>query len=113
MVIKECLPNSRRHLFLYMANCEFLGMVFSCFSDSQVISSSTDIRVYFPPSQTYAVNVDKSCVGHKCFEGTNFEAIVDSGTSFTALPLNVYKAVTVEVDTYPFTDLSLVDKFCY
>lgn len=88
-------------------------MVFSCSSDSKVISSSTDIRVLFPPSQTYAVNVDKSCVGHKCFEGASFEAIVDSGTSFTALPLNVYKAVTVEVDKYSFTDISLVDKFCY
>ncbi|KAF8729906.1 hypothetical protein HU200_017368 [Digitaria exilis] len=48
--------------------------------------------------QTYAVNVDKSCIGHKCLEGTSFEALVDSGTSFTSLPPDVYKAVTVEFD---------------
>jgi len=48
--------------------------------------------------QTYAVNVDKSCVGHKCFEGTSFQALVDSGTSFTALPLDVYKAIAIEFD---------------
>ncbi|KAM0892341.1 hypothetical protein ACQ4PT_025837 [Festuca glaucescens] len=48
--------------------------------------------------QTYAVNVDKSCVGHKCFESTSFQALVDSGTSFTALPLDVYKAVAIEFD---------------
>ncbi|KAL6635138.1 hypothetical protein ACP70R_027809 [Stipagrostis hirtigluma subsp. patula] len=48
--------------------------------------------------QTYAVNVDKSCIGHKCLEATSFQAIVDSGTSFTSLPSDVYKAVTMEFD---------------
>ncbi|KAL5207417.1 hypothetical protein ABZP36_031852 [Zizania latifolia] len=46
--------------------------------------------------QTYAVNVDKSCIGHKCTEGGSFLALVDSGTSFTSLPLVVYKTITME-----------------
>ncbi|KAF7080343.1 hypothetical protein CFC21_084439 [Triticum aestivum] len=76
---------------------EYSGRIF--FGDQGVSTQqSTPFVPLYGKFQTYAVNVDKSCVGHKCFEGTNFEAIVDSGTSFTALPLNVYKAVTVEFD---------------
>uniref|UniRef100_A0A0D9VL39 Peptidase A1 domain-containing protein n=1 Tax=Leersia perrieri TaxID=77586 RepID=A0A0D9VL39_9ORYZ len=48
--------------------------------------------------QTYVVNVDKSCIGHKCAEGASFLALVDSGTSFTSLPIDVYKSVTMEFD---------------
>ncbi|KAF0933038.1 hypothetical protein E2562_013792 [Oryza meyeriana var. granulata] len=48
--------------------------------------------------QTYAVNVDKSCIGHKCPDGVSFLALVDSGTSFTSLPLDVYKTITMEFD---------------
>ncbi|VAI60691.1 unnamed protein product [Triticum turgidum subsp. durum] len=76
---------------------EYSGRIF--FGDQGVSTQqSTPFVPLYGKFQTYAVNVDKSCVGHKCFEGTNFVAIVDSGTSFTALPLNVYKAVTVEFD---------------
>ncbi|XP_044950961.1 aspartic proteinase-like protein 1 isoform X2 [Hordeum vulgare subsp. vulgare] len=73
------------------------GRIF--FGDQGVsIQQSTPFVPLYGKYQTYAVNVDKSCVGHKCFEATSFEALVDSGTSFTALPLNVYKAVAVEFD---------------
>ncbi|TVU28529.1 hypothetical protein EJB05_20050 [Eragrostis curvula] len=67
--------------------------------------------------QTYAVNVDKSCVGRKCLEGTSFQALVDSGTSFTSLPQDIYKAVTTEFDEQinasrvPNEDINL--KYCY
>ncbi|KAL6911498.1 hypothetical protein ACP4OV_000303 [Aristida adscensionis] len=63
---------------------------------------STQLSTPFVPLngtlQTYAVDVNKSCVGHKCIEGTGFQALVDSGTSFTSLPLDVYKAVSMEFD---------------
>uniref|UniRef100_A0A0E0HL55 Peptidase A1 domain-containing protein n=1 Tax=Oryza nivara TaxID=4536 RepID=A0A0E0HL55_ORYNI len=48
--------------------------------------------------QTYAVNVDKYCIGHKCTEGAGFQALVDTGTSFTSLPLDAYKSITMEFD---------------
>jgi hypothetical protein len=45
--------------------------------------------------------------------GTSFEALVDSGTSFTSLPLDVYKAVTVEVNMHLFAAGSFMDNFQY
>jgi hypothetical protein len=58
-----------------------------------IINCSIDI-FFFVSRQTYAVDVSKSCVGRKCFEGTSFQALVDSGTSFTSLPQDIYEAVT-------------------
>ncbi|RLN09066.1 aspartic proteinase-like protein 1 isoform X1 [Panicum miliaceum] len=78
---------------------------------------STPFVPLYGKLQTYAVNVDKSCIGHKCLEGTSFEALVDSGTSFTSLPPDVYKAVTVEFDKQmnasrvTYEDSAL--KYCY
>jgi hypothetical protein len=63
-----------------------------------LLDSSTHMLSPFFFSQTYAVNVDKYCIGHKCTEGAGFQALVDTGTSFTSLPLDAYKSITMEFD---------------
>ncbi|KAL2498777.1 Aspartic proteinase-like protein 1 [Abeliophyllum distichum] len=45
---------------------------------------------------TYIVGVDACCIGSSCLEYTNFDALVDSGTSFTFLPGQVYERVVKE-----------------
>lgn len=73
------------------------GRIF--FGDQGVSTQqSTPFVPLYGKFQTYVVNVEKSCIGHKCLEGTSFQALVDSGTSFTTLPPDVYKAVTIEFD---------------
>ncbi|XP_075084371.1 aspartic proteinase-like protein 1 isoform X2 [Nicotiana tabacum] len=47
---------------------------------------------------TYVVGVESCCVGSSCIEQTNFKAIVDSGTSFTFLPDQIYDRVVKEFD---------------
>ncbi|XP_066319516.1 aspartic proteinase-like protein 1 isoform X2 [Miscanthus floridulus] len=92
------------------------GRIF--FGDQGVSSQqSTPFVPLYGKLQTYAVNVDKSCIGHKCLEGTSFQALVDSGTSFTSLPPDVYKAFTMEFDKQmnasrvPYEDSTW--KYCY
>ncbi|XXG87547.1 hypothetical protein AAC387_Pa11g2207 [Persea americana] len=46
----------------------------------------------------YSVGVDSFCIGTACLKHTGFRALVDSGTSFTFLPADVYERVTVEFD---------------
>lgn len=45
--------------------------------------------------------MDSCCIGSSCLEHTNFEALVDSGTSFTFLPGQVYDRVAKEVNFSP------------
>lgn len=92
------------------------GRIF--FGDQGVSSQqSTPFVPLYGKLQTYAVNVDKSCIGHKCLEGASFQALVDSGTSFTSLPPDVYKAFTMEFDKQmnasrvPYEDSTW--KYCY
>ncbi|KAL5666447.1 hypothetical protein ACJX0J_026555, partial [Zea mays] len=92
------------------------GRIF--FGDQGVSSQqSTPFVPLYGKLQTYAVNVDKSCIGHKCLEGSSFQALVDSGTSFTSLPPDVYKAFTTEFDKQinasrvPYEDSTW--KYCY
>ncbi|KAL9241521.1 hypothetical protein vseg_015626 [Gypsophila vaccaria] len=48
---------------------------------------------------TYVVGVDAFCVGKgPCLKQTSFHALIDSGTSFTAVPPEVYKKVVQEFD---------------
>ncbi|KAK4755340.1 hypothetical protein SAY87_009097 [Trapa incisa] len=47
---------------------------------------------------TYIVGVEASCVGNSCLKQSGFTAMVDSGTSFTFLPNDVYKRITDEFD---------------
>lgn len=46
----------------------------------------------------YIVGVDGFCIGSTCPNETGFRALVDSGSSFTFLPANVYGRVAVEFD---------------
>ncbi|THU67459.1 hypothetical protein C4D60_Mb05t24840 [Musa balbisiana] len=48
---------------------------------------------------TYIIVVESLCIGSQCPGKTSFHALVDSGSSFTFLPDNVYKRVTMEFDT--------------
>lgn len=47
---------------------------------------------------TYIIGVDNFCVGTRCLGKTNFQALVDSGSSFTFLPDEIYRRVTMEFD---------------
>ncbi|PON72572.1 LOW QUALITY PROTEIN: Aspartic peptidase [Trema orientale] len=47
---------------------------------------------------TYIVGVQAFCIGNSCVKETSFKALVDSGTSFTFLPQEVYEKVSKEFD---------------
>ncbi|XP_010269163.1 PREDICTED: aspartic proteinase-like protein 1 isoform X2 [Nelumbo nucifera] len=47
---------------------------------------------------TYMVGVQSCCIGNSCLKQTSFQAQIDSGTSFTFLPDEVYKKVTAEFE---------------
>ncbi|XP_077212755.1 eukaryotic aspartyl protease family protein [Tasmannia lanceolata] len=47
---------------------------------------------------TYIVGVESFCIGSACLKQTSFQALVDSGSSFTYLPNDVYERVTAEFD---------------
>lgn len=47
---------------------------------------------------TYIIDVEGCCVGSSCLEQTSFKAMVDSGTSFTFLPGEVYGRLVEEFD---------------
>lgn len=47
---------------------------------------------------TYIIEVESFCIETHCIGKGSFQAIVDSGTSFTFLPNSVYKRVTAEFD---------------
>lgn len=51
-------------------------------------------------SVTYVVGVESCCFGSSCIEQTSFKAIVDSGTSFTFLPDQIYDRVVKEVSLH-------------
>ncbi|XP_038973156.1 aspartic proteinase-like protein 1 [Phoenix dactylifera] len=47
---------------------------------------------------TYIVEAESFCIGSRCLGKNIFHSLVDSGTSFTFLPDNIYKKVTTEFD---------------
>ncbi|GER35154.1 eukaryotic aspartyl protease family protein [Striga asiatica] len=49
-------------------------------------------------NSTYIVGVDACCIGSTCLNETNVEMLVDSGTSFTFLPDQIYQRVVEELD---------------
>uniref|UniRef100_A0A5B7CBN8 Putative aspartic proteinase-like protein 1 isoform X1 n=1 Tax=Davidia involucrata TaxID=16924 RepID=A0A5B7CBN8_DAVIN len=73
------------------------GRIF--FGDQGVPTQQTTL---FLPSNgkymTYIVGVEACCIGSYCLEKTSFKALVDSGTSFTFLPNEVYERVVKEFD---------------
>ncbi|KAJ9177647.1 hypothetical protein P3X46_012842 [Hevea brasiliensis] len=66
---------------------------------------------------TYIVGVEACCVGSSCLKQTSFRALVDTGTSFTFLPEDVYERVTEEFDRQVNVTISSFDgyhwKYCY
>ncbi|KAK3155300.1 hypothetical protein QOZ80_2BG0201490 [Eleusine coracana subsp. coracana] len=92
------------------------GRIF--FGDQGVSAQqSTPFVPLYGKIQTYVVNVSKSCIGRVCLEDTSFQALVDSGTSFTFLPQEIYKTVTMEFDKQiTASRVSIEDKtfeYCY
>lgn len=52
-------------------------------------------------SAAYMVGAESFCVGNLCLKETRFQLLIDSGSSFTFLPNEVYQKVVMEV--IPFT----------
>ncbi|RDX81804.1 Aspartic proteinase-like protein 1, partial [Mucuna pruriens] len=46
----------------------------------------------------YLVGVESFCIGSLCLKETRFQALIDSGASFTYLPNEVYQKVVMEFD---------------
>ncbi|KAL2317734.1 hypothetical protein Fmac_031610 [Flemingia macrophylla] len=59
---------------------------------------STPFLPYEGKFTTYEVDVESFCVGSLCLKETRISALIDSGTSFTYLPSNVYQKVVTEFD---------------
>ncbi|XP_030498834.2 aspartic proteinase-like protein 1 isoform X1 [Cannabis sativa] len=66
---------------------------------------------------TYIVGVQAFCIGNSCIKETNFKALVDTGTSFTFLPEDVYEKVSLEFDKRVNATKTSFDgypwKYCY
>ncbi|KAL6576040.1 hypothetical protein OROHE_000511 [Orobanche hederae] len=66
---------------------------------------------------TYIVGVDACCIERACLNHTNFEMLVDSGSSFTFLPVQIYQRVAVEFDRQVNASKSIFEgypwKYCY
>lgn len=62
----------------------------------------TQESTHFLPSdgkyETYIVGVEACCIGNSCLKQMGFSAVVDSGTSFTFLPNEVYERIAKEFD---------------
>ncbi|XP_015571415.2 aspartic proteinase-like protein 1 [Ricinus communis] len=46
----------------------------------------------------YLIEVESYCVGNSCLKQSGFKALVDSGASFTYLPIDVYNKIVLEFD---------------
>jgi hypothetical protein len=53
--------------------------------------------INFLLSSTYIIGVEACCIGSSCPKVTSFNALFDSGTSFTFLPGHAYGAIAEEV----------------
>ncbi|KAK2659651.1 hypothetical protein Ddye_006184 [Dipteronia dyeriana] len=50
--------------------------------------------------EAYFVGVESYCVGSSCLQQSGFQAMVDSGASFTYLPTDIYNKVVTEFDKH-------------
>lgn len=50
----------------------------------------------------YIIEVDRFCVGHKCLEQSGLQALFDTGSSFTFVPQDIYKRISLEVPSVNF-----------
>ncbi|CAL1408938.1 unnamed protein product [Linum trigynum] len=66
---------------------------------------------------TYMVGVEGCCIGGSCLKQTRFKALVDSGTSFTFLPEDVYEKTVNEFHRQVNSTISSFEgypwKYCY
>ncbi|KAE9595944.1 putative nepenthesin [Lupinus albus] len=66
---------------------------------------------------SYFVGVESICVRSFCLKQTGFQTLIDSGTSFTYLPNEVYEKVVVEFDKHVnatrITDQQSPWEYCY
>ncbi|KAF6175722.1 hypothetical protein GIB67_022724 [Kingdonia uniflora] len=66
---------------------------------------------------TYMVEVESCCIRNNCFKQAGFQALVDSGSSFTFLPHEVYEKVTLEFDRRVSTKRTTYEgspwEYCY
>ncbi|GAV77816.1 Asp domain-containing protein [Cephalotus follicularis] len=82
---------------------------------------TTQQSTSFMPSDgkyiTYIVGVEACCIGNSFLQKTSFKALVDSGTSFTLLPNEVYNIITKEFDRQVNATIYRFEgypwKFCY
>ncbi|KAG9137821.1 hypothetical protein Leryth_022727 [Lithospermum erythrorhizon] len=61
----------------------------------------------------YIVEVDGYCFGGSCLKESGFEALVDSGSSFTYLPDEIYSRVVSEFDQQVDTSRFTIQDFPY
>lgn len=54
-------------------------------------------------SNTYIVEVQRYCLGGTCLKQNGFQALVDSGSSFTYLPSEIFTKVVTEVQVSFFS----------
>ncbi|KAJ4715659.1 Aspartic proteinase-like protein 1 [Melia azedarach] len=59
---------------------------------------STSFLASYGKYETYIVGVENCCIESSCLKLTGFSALVDSGSSFTFLPREVYEKVAAEFD---------------
>ncbi|XP_057490332.1 aspartic proteinase-like protein 1 [Actinidia eriantha] len=78
---------------------------------------ATQQSTLFLPSEgkyiTYLVEVKYYCIGSSCLKQTGFQALVDSGTSFTYLPHEIYEKVVQEFDKRVDARRSGIEEFPY
>ncbi|KAL5149639.1 Aspartic proteinase-like protein 1 [Glycine soja] len=63
-----------------------------------VTQHSTPFLPMYGKFIAYMVGVESFCVGSLCLKETRFQALIDSGSSFTFLPNEVYQKVVTEFD---------------
>lgn len=81
-------------LFWFFTSSIFYANILICL----IIGFLSLTYVWF--SKTYIIGVEAGCVGSSCLQNTSFRTLVDSGTSFTFLPEEVYQKVVQEVLTF-------------
>lgn len=80
-----------RHFYKLLLVCGFSNICVDC----------SVISVFNCFSDTYFVEVESYCVGSTCLQQSGFQALVDSGASFTYLPNDIYDKVVLKVILLP------------
>ncbi|KGN51015.1 aspartic proteinase-like protein 1 [Cucumis sativus] len=66
--------------------------------DGPATQQTTQFLPLFGEFAAYFIGVESFCVGSSCLQRSGFQALVDSGSSFTYLPAEVYKKIVFEFD---------------